>query len=60
MLKNQETIDKMSLEQKAKLTIGKDYWNTQNYDELGIPSIKMTDGPNGLRIQKKFERKKRK
>ncbi len=53
MLKNKETIDKMTLEQKAKITIGKDYWSTQNYDELDIPSIKMSDGPNGLRIQRK-------
>ena len=53
MLKNGEIIDKMSLEQKAKMTIGKDYLSTQNHDEWGIPSIKMTDGPNGLRVQRK-------
>ena len=45
-------INKMTLEEKAKLCVGKDYWHSLNIDELYIPSITMTDGPNGLRIQR--------
>ena len=39
MLKYQELIDKMTLEQKASLTSGKDFWQSMNIDELGIPSM---------------------
>ncbi|NLZ95390.1 MAG: glycoside hydrolase family 3 protein, partial [Bacteroidales bacterium] len=50
-LKNYETISKMSLKEKASLMSGANFWNTQGYDHLDIPSIMMTDGPHGLRKQ---------
>ncbi|MBR1532646.1 MAG: glycoside hydrolase family 3 C-terminal domain-containing protein [Eubacterium sp.] len=50
-MKNKEIIDKMTLEQKAAFVSGKNYWYTQEAKELGLPSIMMTDGPNGLRKQ---------
>lgn len=46
-----EVIKKMTLEEKAKIVSGKDFWATQEYDKFGIPSIMMTDGPHGLRKQ---------
>ena len=52
-MKYKKIIDKMSLEEKAGLCVGKDYWSTQEIDRLNIPSIRMSDGPNGLRIQRK-------
>lgn len=45
-------INKMTLEEKASLCIGKDYWNTQEIERLDIPTITMSDGPHGLRVQK--------
>ncbi len=56
MMKHPEIVNKMTLEQKAAFVSGLDYWHTQGCEELGLPSINITDGPHGLR--KKNENKK--
>ena len=55
-MKHEAIISKMTLEQKAAFVSGLDYWHTQGCEELGLPSINITDGPHGLR--KKNENKK--
>lgn len=52
MLKYKEIIDKMTLEEKASLCSGETYWDTKAIKRLKIPSIMMSDGPNGLRVQR--------
>lgn len=42
-------MSKLTLEQKVSLLSGKDFWRTQDIPEHGIPSLKVTDGPNGAR-----------
>lgn len=44
-------ISQMTLEEKASLCSGLDFWHTKPIERLGIPSIMMTDGPHGLRKQ---------
>lgn len=46
-----EIIAQMSVEEKAGLCSGFDFWHTKAVERLGIPSIMMTDGPHGLRKQ---------
>lgn len=46
-----ELIRQMTLEEKASLCSGKDFWNTKGIDRLEIPSSMVTDGPHGLRKQ---------
>lgn len=41
----------MTLEEKAQMCSGRDFWKTQDVERLGIPSVMMCDGPNGLRKQ---------
>ncbi|MDN3444079.1 glycoside hydrolase family 3 C-terminal domain-containing protein [Microbacterium sp. APC 3901] len=41
----------LTLEEKASLTSGADFWTTKPIDRVGLPSIMMTDGPHGLRKQ---------
>lgn len=46
-----DLIKEMTLEEKAGLCSGKDFWFTKAIDRLGIPSFMMTDGPHGMRKQ---------
>ena len=41
-------ISQMTLEEKASLCSGLDFWNIKGIERLGIPSIMVTDGPHGL------------
>ncbi|KAI1335039.1 beta-glucosidase B [Xylariaceae sp. FL0016] len=42
-------IGALTLEEKCMLLAGKNMWETLNVDRLGIRSLKMTDGPAGVR-----------
>ena len=44
-------ISKMTLEEKASLCSGLDFWHTKGIERLGIPSVMVSDGPHGLRKQ---------
>ncbi|MCE5257244.1 MAG: glycosyl hydrolase, partial [Spirochaetaceae bacterium] len=44
-------VTSLTLEEKASLCSGADFWNTKAVERLGIPSWTMTDGPHGLRKQ---------
>ncbi len=46
-----ELVSKMTLEQKASLCSGKNFWFTKAVEEHGVPSVMYTDGPHGLRKQ---------
>ncbi|WP_253200724.1 glycoside hydrolase family 3 C-terminal domain-containing protein [Clostridium sp. CF012] len=46
-----ELVKMMSLEEKASLCSGKDFWHTKGIERLGIKSMMVTDGPHGLRKQ---------
>lgn len=45
----QELLSKLSLEEKAALSIGASNWTTHPVERLGIPEMIMSDGPHGLR-----------
>src|SRR5690625_107297 len=47
----QTMIKEMTLDEKASLCSGLDFWHTKGIERLGIPSIMMADGPHGLRKQ---------
>ncbi len=46
-----ELIAQLSLEEKASLCSGADFWHTKTIDRLNIPAVMVSDGPHGLRKQ---------
>ena len=50
-MKNTEIIAKLNLEQKCALLSGAGTFTTRGYQKAGVPSITLSDGPNGVRKQ---------
>lgn len=46
-----QLISQMTLEEKAGLCSGLDFWRTKAVERLGVPNIMVSDGPTGLRKQ---------
>ncbi|GAK72041.1 putative beta-glucosidase [Agrobacterium rubi TR3 = NBRC 13261] len=42
-------LNQMTLEEQVSLLAGADFWTTVPVERLGVPKIKVTDGPNGAR-----------
>lgn len=45
----QELLARLTAEDKASLTAGRDMWTVPGLPEHGIPDVVVTDGPNGAR-----------
>ncbi len=44
-------LGQLTLEEKASLCSGQNFWRTKGIARLGIPPLLLTDGPHGLRKQ---------
>ncbi|PPK78542.1 beta-glucosidase [Lacrimispora xylanisolvens] len=44
-------VGEMTLEEKAGLCSGADFWHTKTVDRLNVPASMVSDGPHGLRKQ---------
>ena len=44
-----ELTAKLSLERKVELLTGRDFWNTNSLDEIGLRNMLLSDGPAGVR-----------
>lgn len=49
MEKIDRLVQQMTLEEKISLLAGADLWHTNAVARLGIPALRVTDGPNGAR-----------
>ena len=47
----EKILNQMTLEDKIALCSGANFWQTKKYEQYGIPSLFMCDGPHGLRKQ---------
>lgn len=47
----EQVLSQLTLEEKASLCSGRDFWHTKAVERLDIPSVMMCDGPHGLRKQ---------
>lgn len=52
-MKTENLLASMTLEEKAALVSGTDFMYTNPIPRLHVPALRMSDGPHGLRVQKK-------
>lgn len=45
----EDLLNRMTLEEKVSMLAGTDNWHTVSIERLGIPALKVTDGPHGTR-----------
>lgn len=50
----EDILNKMTLEEKAKLVVGADFLGTYGNEELGIPRIQVVDGGTGINFEQLF------
>ncbi len=50
----EEILQKMTVEEKASLCSGADFWHTQDVERLHLSRIMVSDGPHGLRKQEEI------
>ena len=46
-----QLLTELTVDEKASLTLGSDFWHTAPVERLDIPAIMVSDGPHGLRAQ---------
>lgn len=49
-----EILEKLTTDEAILLLAGVGFWNTHGVERLRIPSLKVSDGPNGIRGNKFF------
>lgn len=47
----EKLLSELTLEEKAALCSGADFWHSKSIERLQIPAVMVTDGPHGLRKQ---------
>ena len=45
----EDVLSKLEIDEKIGLVSGIDFWHTFPVHRLGVPSVRLSDGPNGVR-----------
>ena len=49
-------LKKLTVEEKCRILVGKDFWHTADIEGQSLPTFKMSDGPHGLRCECKTKK----